>query len=86
MSLLFWLLWCCNLLLAIFSILGFLFRSNLNLSNPFTSSHFWALILGLGGVVGGLVLRYSLKMPRGSMLLVTLSILILLLFYFFEKD
>lgn len=86
MSFLFWLLWFFDLLLATVSIAGGVFRGNLNLQNPFSSFHFWGILLGFAAVLGGPILRFSMKMPRGSLMLVALPMLVVLVFYWFDRD
>lgn len=85
MNFLFWFLLVIDLLLAIISIVGGLFRGNLHLQNVFTSFHFWGISLGLLAVAGGLVLRFSLKMPRLSLLVVAIPLLMVLVFYLLDK-
>lgn len=85
MHFLFWLLWVIDLLFLVITIAGGIFRGNMALQNPFTSVHFWGIILGLVAVFGGLLLRFSFKMYRPSLLLVALPLIALFIYYLVDR-
>ncbi|MFZ1678541.1 MAG: hypothetical protein WAT91_14775 [Saprospiraceae bacterium] len=82
MSILFWLLWVINLLLAILTVGASDFRTGFGASTNFNN---WVLIVTVISLIAGLVTRYYFRQNRLSLLVVAIPILFLVLIYIFEK-
>jgi len=82
MSFLFWLLWILNLLLAVLSLLGSHFRSSFGASSSLNSWLLPGLIIIL---IASLVVRYSLRHSKLSLIIVALPFLVLFLMYLMDK-
>lgn len=85
MKFLFWTFWTVDVLSTALVVFGAQMRSNWNLQHPFTSVHFWSLVLGGLAIVGGLVLRLVFKMPKASLLFVALPLIVGFVFYLIDS-
>ena len=82
MSFLFWLCWIINLLLLIMAILGKGFRSDFGAGVDVNVLLTIVLIVVLAG---SLILRFSLKQKWVSLVVVSLPVCMMLVWYLFEK-
>jgi len=82
MSFLFWLCWIINVLLLIMAILGKGFRSDFGAGVDLNVLLTIVLIVVLAG---SLILRFSLKQKWGSLVVVSLPVCMMLVWYLFEK-
>ena len=82
MSFLFWLCWIINVLLLIMAILGKGFRSDFGAGVDLNVLLTIVLIVVLAG---SLILRFSLKQKWVSLVVVSLPVCMMLVWYLFEK-
>ena len=82
MSFVFWLLWVLNLLLAALTMFGSHLRSSFGASNSLNSWLLPGLIIIL---IASLIVRYSLRHSKLSLIIVALPFLILFLMYLIDK-
>ena len=82
MSFLFWLLWLTNILFLIIALLGKGFRSDFGAGVDLNVLLTIVLIVVLAG---SLILRFSLKQKWVSLVVVSLPVCMMLVWYLFEK-
>ena len=82
MSFLFWLCWIINLLLLVMAIFGKGFRSDFGAGVDLNVLLTIVLIVVLAG---SLILRFSLKQKWVSLVVVSLPVCMMLVWYLFEK-
>jgi hypothetical protein len=85
MAFLFWTLWVLDFLGTCLVLFTSQWRESMGAFNPFTSVHFWSLLVSILGLGGGLLFRYGLKMPKLALLFVALPWLALLIYYLIDR-
>ncbi|TAE56541.1 MAG: hypothetical protein EAZ89_04620 [Bacteroidetes bacterium] len=81
----FWILWSIDLLITILAIVGAAARESWGAHSPFTSLHFWVIVVGIVAMGASLALRYIWKLPQVSLIVVAIPLLMGFAYYWVDS-